>query len=156
MGQHQPEMPGQEALQEGSRRLTSASPSGADRAEGSVTASLSGVSRQTVTRKWTTFECVRCGSSTRAIAETNRATNLLCRTCFGKGKDRRPRELNELTGKEWAQKSRSVSEYPDTRSDKQRFHGASFPQSLAREQIEILLGEVFSNDLNQTNGLLFG
>jgi DNA modification methylase len=61
----------------------------------------------------------------------------LCRGCFGKGKDRRPRELNELTGKEWAQKSRSIEQYPDTRSEKQRIHGASFPQSLAREQIEI-------------------
>ena len=57
--------------------------------------------------------------------------------CFGKGIDRRPRELNELSGGEWAKASRSIEHYPDTRSTKQRIHGASFPESLASEQIGI-------------------
>jgi DNA modification methylase len=30
-----------------------------------------------------------------------------------------------------------VTQYPDIRSEKQRHHGASYPQSLAREQVEI-------------------
>jgi DNA modification methylase len=89
------------------------------------------------TASWTTFPCSRCGEATRALSDTDRQIRELCRACFGKGEDRRPHELNELTGKEWAQKSRSVEQYPDTRSPKQRLHGASFPQSLAREQIEI-------------------
>jgi len=42
-----------------------------------------------------------------------------------------------LTGREWAQASLSVERYPDTRSKKQREHGAAFPLSLARQQIEI-------------------
>jgi DNA modification methylase len=33
--------------------------------------------------------------------------------------------------------SRSVEEYPDVRSEKQRIHGACFPQSLAEQQIRI-------------------
>ena len=88
-------------------------------------------------KKRVSFKCSNCGSNSRAVVETNREERRLCAVCFGKGKDRRPRELNELTGKEWAQKSRSISEYPDTRSEKQRYHGASFPRSLAKEQIEI-------------------
>jgi DNA modification methylase len=86
---------------------------------------------------WLTFTCTGCREKTRAPEGTLRAERRLCRGCFGKGRDRRPRELNELSGKEWARKSRSIEEYPDTRSDKQRQHGASFPESLAREQIEI-------------------
>lgn len=86
---------------------------------------------------WSAFACSKCGEATRALSDTDRQVRGLCRACFGKGEDRRPRELNELTGKEWAQKSRSVEQYPDTRSQKQRAHGASFPQSLARQQIEI-------------------
>jgi len=88
-------------------------------------------------KKRVSFKCSTCGSGSRAVVGTKRAERLVCTECFGKGIDRRPRELNELTGKEWAQKSRSISEYPDTRSDKQRYHGASFPRSLAKEQIEI-------------------
>jgi DNA modification methylase len=72
-----------------------------------------------------------------AFPGTERLARKLCRACFGKGVDRRPRELNDLTGKEWALASRSVEEYPDTRSEKQREHGACFPASLARQQIEI-------------------
>jgi DNA modification methylase len=45
--------------------------------------------------------------------------------------------LNELSGREWAQASRSVEEYPDVRSEKQRAHGACFPLSLARQHIEM-------------------
>lgn len=89
------------------------------------------------TTKWKTYRCKSCGEPSQALGATQREERELCRDCFGKGPDRRPRELNELTGKEWAQKSRSVEQYPDIRSDKQRLHGASFPQSLAREQIEI-------------------
>ncbi len=68
---------------------------------------------------------------------TNRDADRLCRACYGKGPDLRPRELNALSGGEWAKASRSVEQYPGTRSDKQRLHGASFPQSLAEHQIEI-------------------
>jgi DNA modification methylase len=84
---------------------------------------------------------VKCGEQSKAIQETERELKHLCRPCFGKGVDRRPRELNELSGKEWAQKSKSIEQYPDTRSEKQRTHGASFPQSLAREQILIYTRE---------------
>lgn len=62
---------------------------------------------------------------------------MLCGECYGKKPDLRPRELNELSGKEWAQASKSVEQYPDIRSAKQRAHGASFPLSLAKQQIEI-------------------
>ncbi len=83
------------------------------------------------------FECQRCGRSTNAPLKTKRLDARLCSPCFGKGKDRRPRELNELSGSEWARASRSVEEYPDVRSKKQRAHGAAFPQSLAEQQITI-------------------
>jgi DNA modification methylase len=43
--------------------------------------------------------------------------------------------LNDLTGSEWAQSSKSVMEYEDTRSQKQKIHGASFPRSLAEHHI---------------------
>ena len=84
-----------------------------------------------------TFNCVSCGRETDAPLLTQRAILHLCRGCFGKRKDTRPRELNELTGAEWARYSKSVEEYPDTRSHKQRLHGACFPKSLAIQQIEI-------------------
>lgn len=45
--------------------------------------------------------------------------------------------LNDMTGSEWAQSSKSIMEYEDTRSKKQKIHGASFPQSLAEHQIMI-------------------
>ena len=86
---------------------------------------------------WKSFPCGKCKETTRAIAGTEREQRQLCRACFGKGQDRRPRELNELTGAEWARRSRSIEQYPDTRSDKQREHGASFPQSLAQQHIEM-------------------
>ena len=43
--------------------------------------------------------------------------------------------LNDLTGSEWAQLSKSVMEYPDKRSKKQKQHGAAFPESLVEHQI---------------------
>lgn len=83
------------------------------------------------------FECSQCGARTDAVVGTKRAEAEICRECLGKGVDKRPRELNELSGREWAQYSRSVEQYPDTRSRKQKLHGASFPISLASRQIEI-------------------
>jgi DNA modification methylase len=83
------------------------------------------------------YECERCGAATDGFGGTERELARVCRECFGKAEDRRPRELNDLTGKEWAQLSRSVQEFPDTRSEKQKAHGAAFPQSLARQQISI-------------------
>lgn len=83
------------------------------------------------------FACARCGDPTDGFADTERHAAALCRDCFGKGTDRRPQELNELSGKEWAAYSKSIDAYPDTRSDKQREHGAAFPQSLARTHIEM-------------------
>src|SRR6266568_7484106 len=47
----------------------------------------------------------------------------------------RKNALNDFTGSEWAQSSKSVMTYEDVRSEKQRIHGASFPQSLAEHQI---------------------
>lgn len=84
-----------------------------------------------------TYPCSRCRAETDAFPETRRLELALCRACFGKREDRRPRELNDLTGREWALASRSVEAYPDVRSEKQRDHGASFPASLAKQQIEI-------------------
>lgn len=83
------------------------------------------------------FKCSKCNRTTDAPPETQRSIKNLCRECYGKGKDRRPRELNELTGALWAQYSKSVESYPDTRTDKQRLHGACFPKSLALQHIEI-------------------
>ncbi len=83
------------------------------------------------------FPCTKCGSATDAPPSTLRHQLGLCRKCFGKDKDRRPRELNDLTGAQWARYSKSVETYPDIRSAKQRTHGACFPKSLALQQIEI-------------------
>lgn len=87
------------------------------------------------------YDCATCGEATDAFGGTARASATTCRKCYGKGVDRRPRELNELTGKEWAQSSRSVQDYPDTRSEKQRVHGAAFPMSLAKQQISVYTSE---------------
>ncbi len=83
------------------------------------------------------FDCPQCGRPTSAPIGTTRLAQRLCSPCFGTGKDRRPRDLNDLEGRDWAQASRSVMQYPDTRSEKQRQHGAAFPQILAEQQIEI-------------------
>lgn len=82
-----------------------------------------------------TFDCTNCRSATDAFTGTTREAQRLCRDCVTKRKDMRPRELNDLTGAEWAQSSKSVQEFPDTRSEKQRLHGAAYPQSLASQQI---------------------
>jgi DNA modification methylase len=71
------------------------------------------------------------------VPGTKRLQDKLCRACFGRGPDRRPRELNDLEGTEWAEASRSVEQYPDIRTPSQRIHGASFPLSLARQQVQI-------------------
>lgn len=84
-----------------------------------------------------TYSCTTCGEDTDAFTGTDRHEAIRCRTCFGKREDRRPRDLNDLTGKEWAARSKSVDTYPDKRSPKQRQHGAAFPQSLARAHIEM-------------------
>jgi len=88
--------------------------------------------RNTVIQK---FACTRCGKQTDARENTSRLEKKLCRECFGKKKDKRKNQLNDLTGKEWAQNSKSVMKYPDTRTEKQKEHGASFPQSLAEHHI---------------------
>jgi DNA modification methylase len=74
---------------------------------------------------------------TDAFEGTERLSKRLCRDCFGKREDKRPRELNDLEGKQWAAFSRSVEKFPDTRSEKQRIHGAAFPLSLAKQHIEM-------------------
>jgi DNA modification methylase len=81
------------------------------------------------------FSCRKCNSPTVAFEYTHRFKEGLCSNCFGKDADRRPRELNDLSGSDWARYSLSVQEYPDVRSEKQRAHGASFPLSLARQFI---------------------
>lgn len=83
------------------------------------------------------FNCSQCGEPTDAFTGTARHGAIRCRRCFGKRKDLRPRELNELTGKEWAARSKSVETYPDQRSAKQKEHGAAFPKSLAAAHIEM-------------------
>ena len=59
---------------------------------------------------------------------------------FKKGKHTHPsgkkNSLNDFSGSEWAQSSKSIMSYEDTRSKKQRTHGASFPQSLVEHQIQ--------------------
>ena len=83
------------------------------------------------------FSCTQCGSETSAALGTERVESQLCRECFGTRRLTRQRLLNDFSGSEWAQASRSVEQYSDVRSAKQREHGASFPESLARQQIEI-------------------
>lgn len=83
------------------------------------------------------FICSKCGKETDASITTERYKKLLCRSCFGKRKDNRTNQLNDLTGTEWAKHSKSIETYPDTRTPNQKEHGACFPKSLARHQIEI-------------------
>lgn len=83
------------------------------------------------------FQCTKCKTETDAFEGTARSTKQVCRDCYGKKKDKRPRELNDLEGKQWAAYSKSVEKFPDTRSDKQRFHGAAFPISMAKQHIEM-------------------
>lgn len=88
-------------------------------------------------KKKVKYACVSCGLDADALIGTRRADAKLCRTCFGKRKDNRKNELNNLTGKEWASLSKSVEEYTGNRTQKQKDHGACFPLSLAEQQIKI-------------------
>ena len=83
------------------------------------------------------FNCIACGEETDAFTSTERFEAVKCRKCYGKKKDLRPKDLNDLSGKEWAARSKSVDVFPDQRSEKQKKHGASFPQSLAAAHIEM-------------------
>lgn len=83
------------------------------------------------------FICSKCGAETDAAISTERYKKSLCRDCFGKRKDNRANQLNDLSGSEWAKHSKSIESYPDTRTPNQKVHGACFPKSLARHQIEI-------------------
>ena len=83
------------------------------------------------------FLCSSCGIEDDAIVGTKRERAKLCRLCFGKRKDTRKNELNNLSGKQWAEYSRSVEQYNGIRPEKQKFHGACFPLSLAEQQIKI-------------------
>jgi len=83
------------------------------------------------------FACKECGDDTDALDDTERLKQNLCRGCYGKGKDTRTNKLNHLSGSEWAQYSKSVEYYPGNRTEKQKEHGACFPISLAKQQIEI-------------------
>lgn len=83
------------------------------------------------------FKCSACGSSAKAPVDTERARLLQCAKCYGKRKDKRENQLNDLSGSEWAQLSKSVERYPGVRSEKQRAHGAAFPESLAEAHIKI-------------------
>ena len=86
-----------------------------------------------VTERRHRYICRKCGNRTSGFTGTVRVSSKLCRKCFGKRKDRRHRELNDLTGAEWAKLSLSVQQYPDVRSKKQRLHGACFPISLVKQ-----------------------
>jgi DNA modification methylase len=86
------------------------------------------------------YSCKHCGERTDAFSGTDRLSKQVCRRCYGKRKDLRPRELNDLDGKTWAAYSRSVEKFPDIRSEKQRLHGAAFPIALARQHIEMYSG----------------
>ncbi|MCI9366971.1 MAG: hypothetical protein HFF19_01620 [Oscillospiraceae bacterium] len=83
------------------------------------------------------FNCSKCGAETDAEVTTERYKKQLCRPCFGKRKDNRTNQLNDLTGTEWARHSKSIEAYPDIRTPNQKEHGACFPKALARHQIEI-------------------
>lgn len=91
--------------------------------------------KNTKKEKKVKFNCKNCNSLTLAFNHTKRFEQELCSNCFGKNKDLRPKELNDLSGAEWAKFSLSVQEYPDIRSKKQRQHGACFPISLAKQYI---------------------
>ena len=63
-----------------------------------------------VPSKRVSFNCSDCDEPTTGVVGTKRVGATQCTACFGKGVDRRPKTLNDLTGKEWAQKSKSVDE----------------------------------------------
>jgi DNA modification methylase len=78
-----------------------------------------------------------CGKEVKAIFGTDRAEKKLCKDCFGKRKDNRINQLNDLTGREWALLSKSIERYNGFRSEKQKLHGAAFPLSLVEDHIKI-------------------
>lgn len=82
------------------------------------------------------FKCSSCGCSGKAPTDTERAQLRQCAKCYGKRKDNRANQLNHLSGSEWAQLSKSVERYAGVRSEKQRTHGAAFPESLAEAHIK--------------------
>jgi len=83
------------------------------------------------------FQCSSCGEEAEAPIQTERAEKDLCKNCFGKRKDERVNQLNELSGSEWAALSKSVEQYEGTRTPKQKLHGAAFPKSLVASHIKI-------------------
>lgn len=87
------------------------------------------------------FNCSLCDNTTDAPVHTRRANLQLCKFCYGKKKDHRQNELNNLTGREWALLSKSVEQYNGFRTEKQRLHGAAFPASLVESQIKIYTKE---------------
>lgn len=93
--------------------------------------------KRTRSSKRAYFMCRQCGRETDAPIDAKRFELQLCRECFGKKEDKRKNRLNDLTGREWALFSKSVEKYPDTRSEKQRIHGASFPEALVEQHILI-------------------
>src|SRR5207248_1924863 len=83
--------------------------SGRDTASGSPSAEGTAKMRGKATnRRLERFNCTRCGEITDGFIATERYEATLCRRCFGKRKDMRPRELNDLSGKEWAAYSKSI------------------------------------------------
>ncbi|SFB75611.1 DNA methylase [Zunongwangia mangrovi] len=83
------------------------------------------------------FKCTKCGKPSYSYEGTERAKSNICKDCYGKRKDKRENKLNNLSGKEWAALSKSVEKYEGRKPDKQKQHGASFPLSLAEQQILI-------------------
>jgi DNA modification methylase len=83
------------------------------------------------------FACSTCKTKSFAPSNTQRAKKELCKTCFGKKRDKRKNELNDLTGKEWASLSKSVEYYDGFKSKKQQKIGAAFPLSLVESHIKI-------------------
>jgi DNA modification methylase len=71
------------------------------------------------------------------VIGTERAEKKLCKKCFGKKKDNRENQLNNLTGREWASLSKSIERYNGFRTEKQKIHGAAYPLSLVEDHIKI-------------------
>lgn len=90
-----------------------------------------------VSNKKKTFVCAACSANGEAPNGTERAEKLLCKNCYGKRKDKRVNQLNDLTGSEWAALSKSVEQYDGVRSPKQKLHGAAFPKSLVEAHLKI-------------------
>ena len=61
------------------------------------------------------FNCESCGVTSTAPISTERASEKQCTSCFGKRTDKRTNKLNDLTGSEWAQGSKTVEKYLNDR-----------------------------------------